>query len=261
MPSKKASTSKIFLKEGEKISYDDANNASIFKTFYSSLADNLLAKLPFPSGKYGINSVKSYYENSQTTKFNISQLETHNVLEILQSLDSEKAAGIDDIPCKFLKDGANILAKHICQICNLSIKLSLFPHQCKIAKIKPLFKKGSKTDPKNYRPISLLPLISKIIERVIFDQTQEFLQKQNLFCRYQSGFRKNYSTDLCLSYLCDKVKKGFDSKLFTRMILIDLQKAFDTSNHEILIKKWSVLGSWRRHYPGLVLIFLIGNLK
>ena len=254
LPSKKASTSKIFLKEGEKISYDDANNASIFKTFYSSLADNLLAKLPSPSGKYGINSVKSYYKNSLSTKFNISQLETQNVLEILQSLNSEKAAGIDNIPCKFLKDGANILAKHICQICNLSIKQSLFPHQCKIAKIKPLFKKGSKTDPKNYRPISLLPLISKIIERVIFDQTQEFLQKQNVFCRYQSGFRKNYSTDLCLSYLCDKVKKGFDCNLFTGMILIDLQKSFDTINHEILIKKMECIGfseetlSWFKSY-------------
>ena len=242
------------------MSFDDAKNASIFKTFYSSLADKLVAKLPFPSGKFGFDSVKSYYEKTlapTTRKFNISQIEEQDILEILQSLSLEKSAGIDNIPSRFLKDGANILAKPICQICNLSIKFSLFPKQCKVAKIKPLFKKGSKTDPKNYRPISLLPLISKIIERVVFNQTQEFLQNRGLICRYQSGFRKNYSTDLCLSYLCDKIKKGFDSSLFTGMILIDLQKAFDTINHDILIMKMKYLGfsekamSWFASYLSL----------
>ena len=70
-----------------------------------------------------------------------------------------------------IKDGATVFAKPISQICNLSIKYSIFPSDCKIAKLKPLFKKGSKTDPKNYRPISLLPLVSKIIEKVLHDQT------------------------------------------------------------------------------------------
>ena len=103
--------------------------------------------------------------------------------------------------------------------------------------MKPLFKRGSKTDSKNYRPISLLPLISKIIEKIIHDQTQNFLDKNNVIYRYQSGFRKFYSTDSCLSYLNNKIATGFESGLFTGMILIDLQKAFDTINHDILIKK------------------------
>ena len=103
--------------------------------------------------------------------------------------------------------------------------------------MKPLFKRGSKTDPKNYRPISLLPLISKIIEKIIHDQTKNFLDKNNVIYRYQSGFRKFYSTDSCLSYLNNKIAIGFESGLFTGMILIDLQKAFDTINHDILIKK------------------------
>ena len=103
--------------------------------------------------------------------------------------------------------------------------------------MKPLFKRGSKTDSKNYRPISLLPLISKIIEKIIHDQTQDFLDKNNAIYRYQLGFRKFYSTDSCLSYLNNKITTGFESRLFTGMILIDLQKAFDTINHDILIKK------------------------
>ena len=157
-------------------------------------------------------------------------------------MNIDKAAGIDNISGKFLKDGANVLAKPISEICNLSIKYSIFPVDCQIAKLKPLFKKGSTTFPKNYRPISLLPLISKIIEKVIHDQTQAFLDENKIIYRFQSGFRKNFSTDSCLSYLNNKIVTGFESGLHTGMILIDLQKAFDTIDHEILIAKMEFLG-------------------
>ena len=122
------------------------------------------------------------------------------------------------------------------------VKYSTLPNDCKIAKLKPLFKRGSKNDPKNYSRISLLPLILKIIEKIIHDQTQNFLDKNNVIYRYQSGFRKFYSTDSCLSYLNNKIATGFESGRFTGMILIDLQKAFDTMNHDILIKKMTFLG-------------------
>ena len=107
----------------------------------------------------------------------------------------------------------------------------------KVAKIKPLYKKGLKTDPKNLRPISLLPLISRIIERIIHDQTMNFLLDNNVLYKYQSGFRKFHSTDACLSYRHDEITKGFDSGLLTGMLLIDLQKTLDTMDHNILIKK------------------------
>ena len=110
---------------------------------------------------------------------------------------------------KFLKDVATILAKPISQICNLSIKYSIFPPDCKIAKLKSLFKNGWKADPQNYPPISLIPLVSKIIERVIHDKTQRFLDKNDTIYRCQSGFRKFFSTDSCLSYLNNKVATGF----------------------------------------------------
>ena len=90
-------------------------------------------------------------------------------------MEVTKAAGIDQITGQFLKDEVQILAKPISELCNLSMTLGSFPNACKIAKVKPLFKKGSKTDPPNYRPISLLPLLSKVFERVVLDQTAEFL--------------------------------------------------------------------------------------
>ena len=162
------------------------------------------------------------------------------MLKHLPNLNENKA--MDNLSGKFLKDGATVLAKPISQICNLSIKYSIFPSDCKIAKLKPLLKKGSKTNPKNYRPISLLPLVSKIIEEVYYDETQRFLDKNDIIYRYQSGFKKRFSTDSCLSYLNNNIATGFESGLYTGMILIHLQKAFDTVNHDILSKKMEFIG-------------------
>ena len=160
------------------------------------------------------------------------------LFSILKNVEVKKAAGNDQISGKCLRDGARILAKPISELCNLSMALGSFSNACKIAKVKPLFKKGSKTDPSNYRPISLLPLLSKVFERVVLDQTEEFLSLNKILYDYQSGFRKNHSTDTCLSFLNDKILKGFDDGLVTGMILIDLQKAFDTINHDILKNYW-----------------------
>ena len=88
----------------------------------------------------------------------------------------------------------------------------------------------------------MLLLISKVMEKVIHDQTSAFLNSRNLLYNYQSGFRKNHSTDFCLSFLNDKILKGFDQGLITGMILIDLQKAFDTINHDILLQKLYAIG-------------------
>ena len=128
------------------------------------------------------------------------------------------------------------------QLINLSITTSTVPEGCKISKLKPLYKKGATTDPKNYRPISLLPLISKIYERVVQIQLQSYLDENNILYKYQSGFRKHHSTNTCLSVIANKVLHGFDKGLVTGMILIDLQKAFDTIDHGILLKKLSYIG-------------------
>ena len=147
-----------------------------------------------------------------------------------------------------------VIALPITQICNLSIESCSFPDDCKIAKVKPLYKKGAKTEPKNYRPTSLLPLVSKIIEKIIHDQTQNHLTENDILYDYQSGFRSNHSSDFALSFLNDKILKGFDKGFFTGMILIDLQKAFDTIDHKILLEKMHFFGfsdnvvSWFKCY-------------
>ena len=112
---------------------------------------------------------------------------------------------------------------------------------------------GKKTDPSTERLISVLPVISKIIEKVVHDHTNAFLPNENITYNYQSDFRANHSTNFCLSFLANKILKGFGQGLFTGMILIDLQKASDTTDHEILLQK---LESQRGLYSGLDPILL-----
>ena len=246
LPSKKRSISNICLKNDDKISFDDKTNANTFKEFYCNLASDLVAKLPPPSNRFGITPVRKYYQdvlNLLPCKFKFSFVTEDLVLKLLKDMNIDKAAGIDNLSGKFLKDAANVLAKPISEICNLSIKYSVFPTDCQISKLKPLFKKGFTTLPKNYCPISLLPLISKIFEKVVHDQTQAFLNENKILYKFQSGFRRNFSTDSCLSYLSNKIASGFESGLHTGMILIDLQKdTIDTTDHEILINKLEFLG-------------------
>ena len=172
----------------------------------------------------------------------------------MEEIEISKAASIDKLSGGFPKDSAEILSKPISEICNLSISHGIFANACKVAKLKPIFKKGIKVDLSNYRSISLLLLITKIIEKVVHDQTNEFLLDNKILYNYQSGFRTYHSTNLSLSFLTDKILKGFDEGLLTRMVLIDLQKAFDTINHEILLHKLEAIGfldkciQWFRSY-------------
>ena len=157
-------------------------------------------------------------------------------------LDSSKAPGLDETSSKCLKDGAEVLALPLCNFVNLSIKRSIFPDQCKIAKLKPLFKKGSNSDQKNYRPVSLLPFVSKITEKNIQIHTQEHLDKNDLPYKYQSGFHVNFSMDYCLVQLTNFIVRGMDKGFHTGMILVDLQKVFDTLDHTILLQKTECIG-------------------
>ena len=144
---------------------------------------------------------------------------------------------MDKISSTFLKDGAEVWTKPICDTINLSIKLSIFPDKCKIAKLIPLFKTWLKLDSKNCRPISLLHLLSKLIEKAIHTQAQEYLDKRSLLHKFQSGLRKKISTDSCLVQLSDYTINGMD-----KGILIDLQKTFDTLDHDVLLKKMECMG-------------------
>ena len=163
-----------------------------------------------------------------------------------------KSTGLDNIPSKFLRDGASILKDPIAFIINLSISTNSVPDDLKCARVSPLFKKGSRSLVGNYRPISILNVVSKILEKSVYNQLNQYLTDHQLLYSHQSGFRGTYSTDTCLIHLTDHVRTQVSRGNYTGMVLLDLQKAFDTVNHNILCNKLRAMGvesiDWFRSY-------------
>ena len=156
------------LKVNKTVQHDTKLVLPGFKDYYSNFAGNLLRKLPKPPNKYTFNPVFWHYKGIiQSDSFDIATASENTILTILKNAKVSKAAGLDNLSGCFLKDGAEVLAKFITDICNLSFTSGKFPDSCKLIKLKPIYKKGSLTEASNCRLISLLPLISKVIEKVI----------------------------------------------------------------------------------------------
>ena len=154
------------IEERNNLTHGTCSISKVFKILFSNLAESLLIKLPKPPNKYNLKSIIQYYSSfAITADFCLVGATEKQVLKILQDIKISKAIWVDKLSGKFLKDGDDIIAKQVFILCNLSISRGVFPSACKVAKLKPIFKKGKKTDPSNYRPISLLPVISKIIEQ------------------------------------------------------------------------------------------------
>ena len=150
-------THNICLKENDEYVFDSTSTSNIFKNFFSNIAKNLLDKLPVAPNRFNNETLSEYYKSLKLkNEFQFSFVSVESVHKILINFDITKSAGNDGVTGVFLKDGAEILASPIAQLCNLSISTSSFPDNCKTAKLLPLYKKGCKTYPKNYRPISLL---------------------------------------------------------------------------------------------------------
>ena len=130
----------------------------------------------------------------------------------------------------------------LCHIINLSLIQGSVPDSLKSARVFPLFKKNDNTEVGNYRPVSILNVISKILERVVYDQRNDYLTSKDLLFKYQSGFRRKFSTETCFIHLTDFIRFHMDKGNVVGMILLDLQKAFDTFNHSILLTKLKAIG-------------------
>ena len=224
--------------------------------FFTCVAAKLLDLLPSPSGLFSTSSLnfRQFYRRKGIfgPSFVLMPVSHHFVKKELLSLDPKKSTGLDDISPRFLHDGAEYLAEPIKHVVNLSILSETVPSSLKQAKVIPLFKKGSRLDPGNYRPVSILSSISKVLERAVNNQLVEYLDSKKLFYEYQSGFRNRFSTDTCLINLVDYIKGENKKGNLVGMVMIDLRKAFDTVDEEILLEKLSAMGvtsiDWFRSY-------------
>ena len=177
------------------------------------------------------------------TQFTIPHITPQKVEELLQHMPSHKANGSDGLGAKILKAAAPAISMPLSRLINRCIDTGTFPSAWKSAKVTPIYKgQGSKEDKNNYRPISVLPLLSKIFEKHVHQALYSYMRSNNLLYNLQSGFRRSHSTETALVRLIDQLLLDMDKDQVSGLVFIDYKKAFDLIDHDILLSKLETYG-------------------
>ena len=209
--------------------------AEEFNTFFVNIGAKLAAALP--SSTINFTSFMPSLSNTNLSELNFQEIDACDLLPIIENLSIKKATGYDNISIRAVKENKLTIIPILVYLTNLVIENSVFPQCMKVARVTPLLKKGDTTDCNNYRPISILSVISKIIERVLAMQITEHMELNSLLVENQFGFRKGRSTTDAIHKLMEDLYINFNSRTITHGIFLDFSKAFDTIDHEILVKK------------------------
>jgi Reverse transcriptase (RNA-dependent DNA polymerase) len=211
--------------------------ADSFNEYFSKIGQKIQNEMVTTTGNFRSSLI---YSDSQLSHF--SPTSEEQVLKIINELKPNVAVGYDGISAKFLKKFSAKLAPNLTLLINKCLQIGQFPDSLKKAKITPVFKTGSKTNMSNYRPISILPAISKIFETIILHQLLTHLNSINFFHKNQYGFLPASSTLSATINLMNYILKNMDKKRKVGCLFIDLQKAFDCVDHNILIAKLKAAG-------------------
>ena len=221
----------------------------IHMIFFASVGEKLASKIPVNNDSY----IEYLGPRQQETLF-FQPVISSDVNEVICTFDQSKASGCDDLPVRMLVDAKDFVSEPLAFIMNLSFSTGIFPDKLKMARVVPILKKGDKSIPGNYRPISILPIISKLFEKLVNNRIVNFLERNEILYNHQYGFRHGYNTKLSLINLINQITKYTDEGRITVGVFIDFAKAFDTINHTILLKKLEHYGirgialEWFRNY-------------
>ena len=222
----------------EQLITDSKDVANEYNNYFSTVASRLRNKI-----YDNHDSFMSYLRDRKVNTFVCYPTNKDEVIEIINELDCMKGTGPHSIPTDILMSIKFIVSESISDIINLSFNTGTYIENLKISKIIPIYKgKGSNLECCNYRPISLLSNIDKIVEKIMYKRLYCFLTKYKIIYNLQFGFRSAHSTTHALLYLTEEVRKALDSNCFSCGIFVDLQKAFDTVDHEILLHKLNHYG-------------------
>ena len=215
--------------------YDIANS---FNKYFTTIADNLQNSI-YDAGK----GYKKYLKNRNPNSFFVRPTNREEILEIIDGLQKGKASGPFSIPEHLLEMIKHDIAKPLADITNISFETGIYFDKLKVSKVIPIFKnKESMLDCENYRPISLLSNVNKIIEKLMYNRLYDFLERFDCIYRKQFGFRQKHSTAHALISMTEEIRHSLDNNLNVCGIFLDFQKAFDTVDHSILLDKLEFYG-------------------
>ena len=197
--------------------------SNTFNNFFADVGPNTDKDIP----KTPISPL-SFLRKRIMNNFSLKSTTISKVMTILLILDDKKSPGPSDIPIKFLKIAAPKIIPIFVDVINLSFQHGVFPDLMKLAKVIPVYKAGSKLLVTNYRPISLLSVFSKILEKIVHQQLYEFMLKESIIYESQFGFQKGRSTLHSLVEIVENIRNCMEQSNYGCGIFIDLKKAFDT---------------------------------
>ena len=211
--------------------------AEAFNEHFTSIGQVLAQEVPAAE----VNP--EFYLSHTDKAFHLKTPSLDVVFNLLRNIDEKKATGLDMIPSKLLKMAASIVTPSLTAIFTKSIITGIYPTEWKMARVTPVFKKGEKSDLNNYRPISVIPVVSKVFEKIVYDQLYQYLNDNQLLSSCQSGFRSLHSTLTALLEATNSWSVNIDNGFLNGVVFIDLKKAFDTIDHEIILRKLSYFGA------------------
>ena len=210
--------------------------AENFNSFFSSIGKTLQDKIEPCS-----DSPLTFINTCENSVNEVELTNTHELIQIVTKMKNV-GAGVDNINGKLFKLSYKSIINHIVHLVNCCLLAGVFPKKLKIAVVKPIFKSGEHANMNNYRPISILPYLSKILEKIIHHRMMNHISNNNILSPSQFGFRRGHSTYMPLLILQDTITKGFEHNKFTCGLYLDLKKAFDTVEHKILFSKLHAYG-------------------